>query len=61
MKRYEYVRIRSHRFAGANFEEHRQVIDQYASKGYSYIGYVPVVIDSYGRFKEIDLIFETEI
>lgn len=60
MKRYEYVRIVGRKFIGANYEEHRQIIDQYASEGYSYVGYIPVVIDSYGIVKEIDLIFEIE-
>lgn len=61
MKRYEYVRIAGRKFVGANYEEHRQIIDQYASNGYSYVGYIPVVIDSYGIPREIDLIFEIEI
>lgn len=60
MKKYEYVRITGSKFCGAKFEDHRTIIDQYASKGFSYVGYLPVVIAEYGKFKEIDLIFEKE-
>ncbi len=60
MKKYQYVRINGAKFAGAKFEEHRKIIDEYALQGFSFIGFIPVNIDSYGRFKEIDLIFEIE-
>lgn len=60
MKKYEYIRIKGDKFAGAKFEEHRKIIDEYALKGFSYIGFIPVKIAEYGKFKEIDLIFETE-
>lgn len=58
MKKYEYVRMTGSKFAGAKFEQHREIIDKYAAKGFSYIGYIPVIIAEYGKFKEIDLIFE---
>ncbi|MCI8342309.1 MAG: DUF4177 domain-containing protein [Firmicutes bacterium] len=60
MKKYEYVRIRGNKFIGAIFEEHRKVIDDYALKGFSYVGFIPVEISDYGKIKEIDLIFEKE-
>lgn len=46
------------KFSGANFEGHREIIDKYATQGFTYVGYIPVVIAEYGKFKEIDLIFE---
>ena len=57
MKRYEYVHIHIATFSGAKSEGHRQIIDEYARKGYKYVGFVPTLIDAYGRFKDLDLIF----
>ena len=34
MKKYEYVSINIDGFLGAGSEEHRQIIDNYAAKGY---------------------------
>lgn len=58
--RYEYVRIKSDKFVGARFEEHRRIIDEYAAKGYIYVGYVPVKLNDYGKITQIDLIFGKE-
>ena len=60
MKQYEYVRIHSKKWMGARFEEHRTVIDEHARMGWSYVGYIPVEINDYGKFKDIDLIFEKD-
>ncbi len=60
MKKYEYVRIKGDKVLGCKFEEHREIIDEYARKGFSYVGFVPVNIAEYGKFKEIDLVFEIE-
>ncbi len=60
MKKYEYVRIKGDKLFGAKFEEHRKIIDEYALKGFSYVGYMPVNITEYGKLKEMDLIFEIE-
>ncbi len=60
MKKYEYVRIKGDAFFGAKFEEHRKIIEEYALKGFSYVGFIPVNIAEYGKFKEMDLIFEIE-
>ena len=46
---------------GAGTEEHRQVIDEYAVKGYRYVGFIPTDINDHGKIKQIDLIFEIEI
>lgn len=60
MKRYEYVRIKGDKFVGAKYYEHQKVIDEYALKGFSYVGFIPVNIAEYGKFKEMDLIFEID-
>ena len=60
MKQYEYVRVSINRFVGAKSEEHRAIIDEYAAKGYRYVGYIPTNISDYGKIKEMDLICETD-
>jgi len=61
MKKYEYVEVKIGRFVGAKSEEHRQIIDEYASKGYRFVGYIPTAIRDYGTITAMDLIFETDI
>ncbi len=61
MKQYEYVSVHIGRFVGAKSEEHRAIIDEYAAKGYRYVGYIPTDISDYGKFKDIDLIFEKDL
>lgn len=60
MKKYEYVNMKIGKFIGAKSEEHRQIIDEYASKGYRYVGYIPTDISDYGKIKSMDLIFEID-
>ena len=60
MKRYEYVRLHSSKWIGANFEGHRGIIDQKAQQGWRYAGFLPVIVNDYGKFKDIDLIFEKD-
>ena len=60
MKKYEYVNVHIGRLCGAKSEEHRAIIDQYAAKGYRYVGYIPTNISDYGKIKDMDLIFEIE-
>lgn len=55
---YEYVTVKVGQFIGARCEEHRTIINQYAEKGYRYVGFIPTVMTDYGKYKEIDLIFE---
>ena len=61
MKKYEYVSLHVGKFIGAQSQEHRQIIDDYANKGYRYVGFIPTVMSDYGKFKDIDLVFETDI
>lgn len=58
MLKYEYVSVDSNRILGAKVTEHRAIIDDYASRGYRYVGFIPTKISDYGKIKELDLIFE---
>ena len=60
MKKYEYVNINIDGFLGSGSEEHRQIIDEYAAKGYRYVGYIPTDITAHGKIVEMDLIFEID-
>lgn len=60
MKRYEYVPLQIGGFWKSGGTEHRAIIDRYAKQGYRYVGFMPTKIESYGRFTEVDLIFEIE-
>ncbi|MBQ7923193.1 MAG: DUF4177 domain-containing protein [Clostridia bacterium] len=58
MKKYEYVNVRVGKFIGAKSEEHRQIIDEYAAKGYRYVGFIPTDMNDYGKIIKMDLVFE---
>lgn len=60
MKKYEYVNVKIAKFFGAKSEEHRKIIDEYAAKGYRYVGFIPTDIEGYGMIRAMDLIFETD-
>ena len=61
MTKYEYVKINIDGFLfGSGSEEHRRTIDEYAAKGYRYVGYIPTKITPHGKIVEMDLIFEIE-
>ena len=60
MKKYEYVNVHIGKFIGAKSEEHRKIIDEYADKGYGFVGYIPTNITDYGKIKDMDLIFEID-
>ena len=60
MKKYEYVNVVIQKFFGSKSEDHRQIIDEYASKGYSYVGYIPVEMTGHGQIISMDLVFEIE-
>ena len=61
MKTYEYVRIHISKFIGAKSEGHRQIIDDYAARGYRYVGYIPTDLSDYGKKKAMDLIYERDL
>lgn len=60
MKKYEYVSVHIAKFCGAKSEEHRAIIDQYAAKGYRYVGFIPTNLSDYGKIKDMDLVFEID-
>lgn len=61
MKQYEYVCLHTGRFIGAVSEEHRQIIDEYAAKGYRYAGFIPAKMSDYGKIIDMDLVFEKDV
>lgn len=61
MKKYEYVNINISSLFGSESEQHRQIIDEYAAKGYRFVGYIPTKITPHGQIKEMDLIFEIDV
>lgn len=60
MKRYEYVSIKVGKFIGSKSDEHRDIIDEYAEKGYGYAGFIPTDMTDHGKIITMDLIFEIE-
>ena len=52
MKKYEYVNININGFLGSGSEEHRQIIDEYAAKGYKYAGYIHTAITPHGKIMD---------
>ena len=60
MKKYEYVSVHIGSLFGARSEEHRKIIDEYAAKGYRYVGYIPTDMTNYGKTITMDLIFEID-
>lgn len=59
---YEYVNIpMPGPLSLGILEEHREVINQYAEKGWRYNGYIPTSKNGHGKTLLIDLIFEKEI
>ena len=62
MKKYEYVEVKlqNNPVTNAVLAEHRQVINDWAQKGYKYVGYIPTKQGASGKAVVIDLIFETD-
>ncbi len=62
MKKYEFVTLKAQNNPATNafFSEHRKVIAEYAAKGYSYAGWLPVKQGASGKTVEIDLVFEID-
>ena len=62
MKEYKYVEVKFEA-KGVLFHsasEPKEIINKYAKEGYSYVGFIPTLIDAHGGFRRIDLIFEKE-
>ena len=63
MKHYEFVTItyQLEGMAMASLEGHREIIEEYAAKGYCYAGMVPTEVSAAsGCIRKADLIFERE-
>ena len=61
VKKYEYVSLCIDGWIfGSTCEEHRKIIDEYAARGYRYVGYLPTHTNTNGRMTDIDLIFEID-
>jgi hypothetical protein len=58
MRKYEYVTIRSEAKLSGKYTKHREIIKEYAEKGYKYAGNIPTSVSANGQIMEIDLIFE---
>ena len=60
MKQYEYVELK-YEAKDVLFlmtSDYKKIINEYAENGYSYVGYIPKLIDAKGCLRKIDLIFE---
>lgn len=62
MKKYEFVTItvKNNPVYNAVSAEHRTVINEWAKRGYRFVGFVPVTQGPSGKMIDIDLIFEAE-
>lgn len=60
--RYEYVSVNFENFGpgSAKSESHREIIDDYAQRGYRYAGFVPCQFGPSGKMIKMDLVFEKE-
>ena len=48
----------NNKITNAELSGHRELIREYAAKGYKYIGFIPVCFGPSGKTLAIDLIFE---
>ena len=62
--KYEYVTIKTvgKGILSNKTNQHREIIDEYAAKGYRYVGWFPIQSSNIltGVIEEVDLIFEKE-
>ena len=57
----EFVRLKyaNNKLINADIKEHREIIEEYVDKkGYTYLGFIPVLFGPSGKVLEIDLIFK---
>lgn len=60
MKKYAYVSVHIGEFIGASSEHHQEIIDDYAAKGWRYVGFIPTYITNHGKMEDMDLVFEKD-
>lgn len=61
--KYEHIKIGGTLGVGVGFIDnfqHRDIINNYAQQGYTYKGYFPTNISSYGIITQVDMIFEID-
>ena len=58
--KYEYVNVKNAKVFTANSVEHREIINEYAKKGYRFVCFIPTTIECYGRITSFDLVFEKD-
>lgn len=58
--KYEYVSVNyeAKNTVLAVISKHRKLINEYAEKGYRYVGFVPTEVGANGCMRKIDLVFE---
>ena len=64
MKKYEYVKISTKTgLLSTKNTAHRDIIDEYAAKGYRYVGWFPSKMSNLlsGVLEEVELIFEIDV
>ena len=61
MYEYKYVTIKAKGVMVAEFRDRQEIIDQHASHGWRYAGWVPATLGAYGSISQIDLVFEREV
>ena len=57
----EFVRVKyaNNKLINANLKEHREILTEYIEKkGYTYLGFIPVLFGPSGKTLALDLIFE---
>ena len=60
MKQYEYVSVHIGKLFGTASKEYREIINNYAAKGWRYVGFLPKRQRAAGFLEIIDLVFERE-
>lgn len=51
MKEYEFVSIRIDTFTGSRLKRHREIIQEYAGKGWRYAGVIPTALMNNGKLR----------
>lgn len=64
MKEYEYAsvdyKMREAFMLGYGISEHREIIDDYAARGYRYVDSIVTEVDNGARIRKVDLVFEKD-
>ena len=60
MVKYEYVEIRSEAKLSGKYTHHQEIINEYAEKGYRYVGFIPTSVSANGQIMAMDLVFEVK-